>query len=319
MSTGRWKPDQLDRSGERAGASASRRSLLRLGLGGAALIAGTGPIAWPVPAQTATVRPTRLGIHTLALNHPMLETYRKGVAAMKALPASDKRSWSYWVGIHNKYCPHRNWYFLPWHRAYLVGLENIIRSLTKTPSFAVPYWDWTSLPRLPEAFTAVMWGSVANPLLDTTRLAAPTDTLPAELVGQPVMDAIYAVTDYELFGTSRPKGQSSLSSSWQRKVGVQGTLESTPHNGVHNWMGGNMATMLSPTDPLFYLHHANCDRIWASWIALGNSNSTDILWQNFVFTNNFVKPTKALYSVAVKDVLDLSILGYQYPQQGAYS
>ena len=110
-----------------------------------------------------------------------------------------------------------------------------------------------------------------------------------------------------------------MSSSWQRKKGVQGTLEATPHNGVHNWMGGNMATMLSPRDPLFYLHHSNCDRIWANWIALGNGNTADPLWQNFVFTNNFAPPNKTLYSVAVKDVLDLSTLGYQYPQQGAYS
>ena len=183
----------------------------------------------------------------------------------------------------------------------------------------MPYWNWTALPRLPDAFTQPIWGTVANPLLDVTRLATATDTLPAELVGQPVMDTIYAVTDFELFGTSRPKGQLTLSSSWQRKKGVQGTLEATPHNGVHNWMGGNMATMLSPRDPLFYLHHSNCDRIWANWIALGNGNTADPLWQNFVFTNNFARPNKTLYSVAVKDVLDLSILGYQYPQQGAYS
>ena len=28
-------------------------------------------------------------------------------------------------------------------------------------------------------------------------------------------------------------------------------------------------------DPLFYLHHANLDRIWESWNRLGNSNPTD--------------------------------------------
>jgi hypothetical protein len=28
-------------------------------------------------------------------------------------------------------------------------------------------------------------------------------------------------------------------------------------------------------DPLFYLHHANIDRLWESWNRLGNTNPTD--------------------------------------------
>ena len=43
-----------------------------------------------------------------------------------------------------------------------------------------------------------------------------------------------------------------------------GMLEATPHNTVHNTIAGDMATMLSPRDPIFFLHHANIDRIWAS-------------------------------------------------------
>ncbi|MGE5347514.1 MAG: tyrosinase family protein, partial [Acidithiobacillales bacterium] len=30
-------------------------------------------------------------------------------------------------------------------------------------------------------------------------------------------------------------------------------------------LGGDMATAASPTDPLFFLHHANIDRIWSEW------------------------------------------------------
>lgn len=49
------------------------------------------------------------------------------------------------------------------------------------------------------------------------------------------------------------------------------------HNGVHMWVGGLWAdddgamhggTMLyntSPNDPVFFLHHANIDRLWAEW------------------------------------------------------
>ncbi|MQP67246.1 twin-arginine translocation signal domain-containing protein [Niveispirillum sp. SYP-B3756] len=58
-------------------------------------------------------------------------------------------------------------------------------------------------------------------------------------------------------------------------------LEGQPHNHVHNFIGGafdgpgnwspgpfgNMTNNLSPVDPIFFLHHANMDRLWESWTA----------------------------------------------------
>jgi hypothetical protein len=31
------------------------------------------------------------------------------------------------------------------------------------------------------------------------------------------------------------------------------------------YVGGSMNTMASPNDPVFFLHHANVDRLWESW------------------------------------------------------
>lgn len=52
-------------------------------------------------------------------------------------------------------------------------------------------------------------------------------------------------------------------------------LEGQPHNKVHNCIGGvaaidpgpygNMTNFLSPVDPIFFLHHANMDRLWDVW------------------------------------------------------
>ena len=52
-------------------------------------------------------------------------------------------------------------------------------------------------------------------------------------------------------------------------------LEGQPHNLVHNCIGGvgaidwgpygNMTNFLSPVDPIFFLHHANMDRLWHAW------------------------------------------------------
>ncbi|WGM39065.1 hypothetical protein AMEJIAPC_01978 [Caulobacter sp. NIBR1757] len=52
-------------------------------------------------------------------------------------------------------------------------------------------------------------------------------------------------------------------------------LEGFPHNKVHNCIGGvgavdpgpygSMTNFLSPVDPIFFMHHANMDRLWDVW------------------------------------------------------
>lgn len=43
------------------------------------------------------------------------------------------------------------------------------------------------------------------------------------------------------------------------------------HNRVHVWVSGRMATGVSPppptppNDPVFWLHHAFIDKLWADW------------------------------------------------------
>jgi tyrosinase len=38
------------------------------------------------------------------------------------------------------------------------------------------------------------------------------------------------------------------------------------HNLLHDWVGGTMANLATAAaDPLFWMHHANIDRIWWQW------------------------------------------------------
>ena len=69
-------------------------------------------------------------------------------------------------------------------------------------------------------------------------------------------------------------------------------------------VGGQMATERSPADPLFWLHHANVDRLWARWQQQhprqrpGNSGEE-------------LKPG-AIFGVKVSETFKLSNLGYRY-------
>lgn len=45
-----------------------------------------------------------------------------------------------------------------------------------------------------------------------------------------------------------------------------GILEGQPHNNIHDpGVGGFMSDFLSPVDPIFFMHHANIDRLWDVW------------------------------------------------------
>jgi tyrosinase len=245
-------------------------------------------------------RPTRRSFGSLAPTDPLIDAYKAAVSAMKALPASDPRSWSRQAKIHDDFCPHGNWYFLPWHRAYLLYFERLCREFSGMQSFALPYWNWSTDPSIPAAF----WGA-GNPLLDTTRTVGATDELSAEFVGGEVMEEILSEPDFFLFASGK--------SSSQRGPASYGRLEATPHNNVHGFIGGNMLTYLSPLDPVFWAHHNMVERCWVDWnLERGHFNTNDGDWVDFVFAGNFVDPSGASVDVKVFDTFFYPVLAYQY-------
>jgi tyrosinase len=256
----------------------------------------------------------------LKVDDPIVQAWRETVRKLQEKPNSDKLNWVNLSAIHgtqagfNK-CPHRNWYFLPWHRGYLLMYERLARELTGMKDFALPYWDWTTNQQLPSAFVDPPDGS-KNPLF-VQRAMGPNDSLPDEDVGTNVIRTIMRESEFEVFGTSRPIGQNSLDQSWiSNKSGKQGTLEFNPHNNVHGIVGGVMASSRSSLDPIFMMHHCNIDRIWAVWRAAGNLNTTDALWVNMPFQDHFLNLDGSPYSPKVSDLLETEPLGYTYGLAG---
>lgn len=80
-----------------------------------------------------------------------LKSYAAGVEAMLKLPATDPRNWFRNAFVHLMDCPHGNWWFYAWHRGYLGFVERTIRELSGDKTFALPYWDWTQSPQIPDA------------------------------------------------------------------------------------------------------------------------------------------------------------------------
>lgn len=289
-----------------------RQTLHRLLLGGAAVFVGTVPGTRALAAPL----PRRREINGLALNDPIVQTLRDGVRILKNRGPGQGPTWTDFSNIHgtlaggfNK-CPHGNWYFLPWHRAYLLSYERMIRSVTGNSSFAMPYWDWAANRTVPQAFKDANFGGQPNPLYVAAR--SNNYSIPDAFTGPTVMTNIFGQTNFELFASSRPVGQNNTNASWIKASGTQGTLEANPHNNIHVNLGGFMPNGNSPMDPIFLMHHGNIDRTWWSWNCRGRANTTDPLWLNMPFTNNYYNPNGSWATYRPSDLLNIASLGYSY-------
>lgn len=286
-----------------------RRSLLA---GGTSLVALASLGGCERILDKIANRPVRKDIASLATNDPILEAYRDAITQMQALPSSDQRNWLKQAEIHLNTCPHGNWFFLPWHRAYLMALDDIVRKLTGDTTFSMPYWNWTCQRSIPAPFWET--GSVLrytptsntiNGIPTGPRTATSTSQLSDVIVGQSIINTIMGQTNFQLFAS----GSATALRGGPR---VYGTLEGTPHNAVHGFVGGAMGDFLSPLDPIFWLHHCNIDRIWYDWNSAGNANTNDPIYTNFSLNGIFVDGDQQSLDYQVGALVLAPLLTYRY-------
>ena len=94
-------------------------------------------------------------------------------------------------------------------------------------------------------------------------------------------------------------------------LGFNPRIDQNPHFFTHVALGGDMAEFSTVgADPMFYLHHANIDRIWESWNRLGNKNPTDPKYLNRKFSYGDRNGKRADLPVSAGD--RTAQLGYEY-------
>jgi hypothetical protein len=268
------------------------------------------PVPVPPPGNTPPPPGLRVRQNVLSLGGAQFDSLRKGVAALKALPATDRRSWTFQAAIHGtdapgsdplwNQCEHGTLHFLTWHRMYLHYFERILRWAAQDDSLTLPYWDWVADPVLPEPFRNP--ADASNPLYDSPRAANSGAPLPPEL-GDDVATALDQLTFPPTPG-----------------VGFSPVLEG-PHGAVHVLVGGPGGNMRfvsrSARDPIFWLHHANIDRLWDRWLNTGGgrANPTDPTFLDKEYT--FADETGATRAGKVGDAIGSAQLGYRYDTEPA--
>ncbi|KAF9766519.1 hypothetical protein IL306_001070 [Fusarium sp. DS 682] len=187
--------------------------------------------------------------------------------------------------------------FLPWHRWFVQLHEDLLRDECDYKGVQ-PYWDWTIDgdkrdminsplfdPKTGFGGDAKLTGSnvdgfkrcvVDGPFANTNLtlgrgwpdVNTPGNSLHCftrefngglgrdedgnQILGDMQADAYNSRTMNTIYGFDNYRFMSQM-------------LEGLPHAQIHSIIFGDMGPATSPNEPLFFLHHANVDRVWAKW------------------------------------------------------
>src|SRR5262249_51647375 len=153
--------------------------------------------------------------------------------------------------------------FLPWHRAYLLDLERELQAID--PSVALPYWRFDQ--PAPNLFNPNFIG-----VSDSNGTVSFAATNPLQFW---VTDGIPGIARRPKFDTGSERANDGLGNAvlserqtlaLGRQYAVFREMEADPHGSAHTSFGGFISSIpTAAKDPLFFLLHANVDRLWAKW------------------------------------------------------
>ncbi|EUC60319.1 tyrosinase tyrosinase: common central domain protein [Rhizoctonia solani AG-3 Rhs1AP] len=205
--------------------------------------------------------------------------------------------------------------FFPWHRYFLVLHEAAMAECGY--SDPIPYWDWTRDSTVETFKSSEMFDTKKGFGGDGTGKTNWTDGLCVE-------DGPYAGLHVNFPEPHCLTRQFNLSeqvmTNWTKSV-VDEIMEYTeyldfwnnterhPHDNIHRTISGDLKRQYSSNEPLFYLHHAQIDRLWTIWQGrnetrlhdyagntIQNMNANIASQSDQLFTLNFA-PTRDVASV----------------------
>ncbi len=221
--------------------------------------------------------------------------------------------------------------FFPWHRAFLRNFELDLQAIH--PKVTIPYWDFT-VDNQPDSslWASDFMGGNGDPTANGIVRDGPfrqgewrlefdgpdlrrqfgsfVPTLPTAAQVQTALQIErYDTPPYDV-GSPVNLSFRNFMAGWNHP-----TAEPEMHNRVHNWVGGSMLTETSPNDPVFWLLHADLDRIWAQWESL---HGYDYPVTGAPPGQNLRDPMVP-FGLTPESVLQHHVLGYEYDTELAPS
>ncbi|HSR65726.1 MAG TPA: tyrosinase family protein [Xanthomonadaceae bacterium] len=311
--------------------SLSRRSFVK-GIAAMPLVMGVTPLA---RASSGYVRYDC----TSAEGIDMLATYASAVTQMRALGADDPMSWMWQWYAHfvngattkaaeldrvfgtatspMRTLAEETWdmcqphggqnanFFLPWHRMFVYYFERVVRYVSGRSDFTLPYWDYTSDDLAKRGILPPHFRMPDDPVFGSLYIK---NRKAAANAGQPIQQN--QPTDVMDISDTMAKA------NYMTSGGVTGfcrSVDSGIHSRIHVLVGTSTDMGKIPyagNDPLFWVHHSNIDRIWASWTHNGGVNPVTATWAKKQFV--MVDAGGVRVQAPLNQYMDEAALGYGY-------
>jgi hypothetical protein len=259
--------------------------------------------------NTQQVRHVRKSLYSPKAEKDMADL-KKALGIMRAMDCDSSNSWYYQGAIHwvpdtipvNPFCASYHYpkdlksawdncthtkskkeviHFLVWHRLYIYHFEKIVRKLSGDPNFSLPYWGYTDTvnAQLSRTMPAI-YRDTKSSLYEKARLDSLNN-------GAPLHGEILEFIDLKnLFENTT-------------YAGFNKNMNAAPHGAMHDYIGyGNSEAgkgMFNPIkqkfdkggglmqdvrtaayDPIFWVHHANIDRVWQKWTNTNNGQEVTL-------------------------------------------
>jgi hypothetical protein len=286
------------------------------------------------------------------LTDPEQQNIEYAIGQMKAISLSDPlytnpSGYDFQARIHNgpkylgdltipfKTCQHDDCcFFLAWHRMYIYFFERILRSKMdpSKPMPALPFWDFQDFNIPAVSPTPLITGSIpwrfrypattTNALYDANR-NPDFNKYPDGIAFYPSISTIAFNNAMNITGSSTTYNYNYF--DFQNAIyNAHGTIHSTigkwsiTSGGITATHCGDLADLeTAAKDPLFFLLHANVDRMWEMWLNLKPKNmnpsaSCNAYWRNRQFV--FYDESGAKVYLKGSDIINTapSTLNYSY-------
>eukprot|EP00486_Rosalina_sp_Unknown_P016199 CAMPEP_0201578540 /NCGR_PEP_ID=MMETSP0190_2-20130828/25452_1 /ASSEMBLY_ACC=CAM_ASM_000263 /TAXON_ID=37353 /ORGANISM="Rosalina sp." /LENGTH=460 /DNA_ID=CAMNT_0048011829 /DNA_START=219 /DNA_END=1598 /DNA_ORIENTATION=+ len=231
-----------------------------------------------------------------------------------------------------------NEYFLPWHRVFILMLEDEIRALGPDyECFGMPFWDWSDEPTPKEVKNGKTLlimnsgiGDDSDGSCQNSGSSFDAGSYQPQLAqykdnsgNKCLMRNVDYTTNQDGTGWcwfDTPNQILDMIGRTTKYSVFAGQLEGAPHAAPHVCISGNMETFYSPDDPAFYLHHTFVDYIWALWQDCNDyegSTTSSAFSGNIYAALEYAPYTTMTYTT--RDVIDLEEIGVIYDKGPLFS
>ena len=191
--------------------------------------------------------------------------------------------------------------FLPWHRWYILAIENLLRQIDC--NITVPYWNWSLEPLTWQ--NSIVWAAQCGLGGNGVRS------------NDYVSTGIFRQNNWQLTPSTNSDTGGFLERSYNgnvpdcaavatiQRLGIaefntwHNFVSSNLHDAVHCNIGGTMCSRDSSNAPEFFLHHGFIDEIWAHWQSKGPG------FKNLPYYASNTNAMPTAFGTSPQDVFDL--------------